>query len=548
MSTQRLELTWIGKNHPDYDIANIEPRILIEDPEKSYGDSASENMLIHWDNLLALKALLPEYEGKIKCIYIDPPYNTGNAFEHYDDSVEHSTWLSLMRPRLELLMTLLSKDGVIFISIDDDECHYLKVLCDEVFWRKNYTGSFIWEKKKKPSFLSNMGSVTENILSYAKNKIYAPAFTFWETTEGKKYPFNNAWNWIKILEFPVGSVMFKMKDWVIDPVDMSEWNIVTKLLDTLIIENWTNKNIFRLEWEWRYSQKKLEEIVSNKEEIIISRIPFRPNHVKLWGDPKKAKNLLSIAHYGISTYEDSTEESIALFWKNAFDYPKPEKLLNFFIETVTKPGDLILDSFLGSGTTAAVAHKMWRKWIGIEMGNHAYTHCKVRLDKVIDNEDQWWITKSMDWEWGGGYKFYELAPSFITIDEFGNRVIDEFYDDAKLVRAMCKLLGYTFRPSSEDYFRHGVGTGQNYIYITTQMMNSALVRQIAGHLWVNESLVIATKKYEPGTESVDPRITIKKIPQSVLKACQYGKKEYLLPIKESAIEEIEDEDDEEIAS
>lgn len=182
------------------------------------------------------------------------------------------------------------------------------------------------------------------------------------------------------------------------------------------------------------------------------------------------------------------------------------------------------------------------------MGDHAYTHCKVRLDKVIDTEDQWGIKKSVDWKWGGGYKFFELAPSFITTDEFGNKVIDEFYDDAKLVRAMCKLLGYTFRPSSEDYFRHGVGTGHNYIYITTQMMNSALVRQIASHLWANESLVIATKKYEPGTESVDPRITIKKIPQSVLKACQYGKKEYLLPIRESAIEEIEDEEDEETAS
>lgn len=544
MSNQRLELTWIGKNHPDFDIANIEPRILEEDSSKSYWDPSSENILIHWDNLLALKALLPEYEWKIKCVYIDPPYNTWSAFKHYDDSTEHSTWLSLMKPRLELLKMLLSDDWVIFISIDDDEVHYLKILCDEIFDRRNYTWTFIWEKKKKPSFLSNMWSITENILSYAKNKPLSPSFTYWETTEWKKYPFNNAWNWIKILEFASWSVNFNIEDWIISPMDMSEWNIITRLLDELIIENWKNKNNFRLEWEWRYSQNKLNEIVQNKEEIIISRIPFRPNHVKTWWDPKKAKNLISIAHYWISTYEDSTAESISLFWNDSFDYPKPEKLINFLLETVTNPWDLILDSFLWSWTTAAVAHKMWRRYIGIEMWEHAYTHCKVRLDKIIDWADEWWITKLVWWKWGGWYKFYELAPSFITIDEWWNKVIDEYYNDSKLVKAMCKLLSYNFKPSTSEYYKQWVWTWKNYLYVTTQIITSWIIRQIADHLWGDESLTIATKKFEPWIEGVDSRITIKKIPQSILKACQYGKKEYLLPIKESAIEEIEFEEDE----
>jgi len=184
---QKLELTWIGKDNPEYDIANIEPRILEENSKLSNctNDPITENMIIHGDNLLALKALLQEYEGKVKCIYIDPPYNTGNAFEHYDDSVEHSLWLSLMKPRLELLRMLLKDDGVIFISIDDEEYPYLRIICDEVFNRNNFCGSLVWEKKKKPSFLSNMGSITEYILSYSKDKTFSPDFVFGETTKGK---------------------------------------------------------------------------------------------------------------------------------------------------------------------------------------------------------------------------------------------------------------------------------------------------------------------------------------------------------------------------
>jgi adenine-specific DNA-methyltransferase len=212
---QKLELTWIGKN----DQPKLEPRILIEDPEKSYGSHTSpltkggtqggfENMLIYGDNLLALKALEQDFAGKIKCAAIDPPYNTGNAFEHYDDNLQHSLWLSLIKPRLEILRNLLTDDGIIFISIDDDEQAYLKVLCDEIFGRTNFCGNFIWEKKKKPSFLSNMGSVTEYILCYSKRKDLAPPFIFGETTKGKKYPFNNAGNGLNILTFPSRSVKF----------------------------------------------------------------------------------------------------------------------------------------------------------------------------------------------------------------------------------------------------------------------------------------------------------------------------------------------------
>jgi adenine-specific DNA-methyltransferase len=192
---QKLELTWIGKEKRP----RLEPRVLVEDTSKSHhaavrhgSNDIFDNMLIHGDNLLALKALEQQFAGKVKCIYIDPPYNTGTAFTHYDDGLEHSIWLGLMKTRLELLQALLMKEGILFISIDDDECHYLKVLCDEVFGRENFCGTFVWEKKKKPSYLSNMGVITEYILAYAKDKKNSPPFIYGTTTEGKKYPVNNA--------------------------------------------------------------------------------------------------------------------------------------------------------------------------------------------------------------------------------------------------------------------------------------------------------------------------------------------------------------------
>ncbi len=542
MSKQKLELTWIGKNNPEYDIANIEPRILEENAKLSYGDRDTENMIIHGDNLLALKALLPDYEGKVKCIYIDPPYNTGNAFKHYDDSVEHSIWLSLMKPRLEFLKMLLSEDGVIFISIDDENYPYLRSLSDEVFSRKNFCGTLVWEKKKKPSFLSNMGTVTEFILSYAKIKSQSPNFIFGETTKNKKYPFNNAGNGLNTLEFPANSVCFNIQDQIVKAKDMSEGNIITKLLDTFTIKKGRNINSFRLEGEWRYSQAKLNEIVANGELIVISKEPFRPNHIKDGGQPKKMKNLLSIAHYGMATYEDSTNESIALFGNNPFDYPKPEKLIQTLISSVTEQNELVLDSFLGSGTTAAVAHKMGRKYIGIEMGEHAYSHVQHRLKKVVDGKDGLKLSEDLGWKGGGGFKFFELAPSFIAIDEYGNAIIDGYFNDTKLIRAMCKLTGYVFSPSPKDYWKQGKGQDNDHLYVTTQMLSVAMVQQISRHLGRNETLLICPKKYEPGCEKVDARITIKKIPQSILKACQFGKKEYLLPIKERAMEEIEDDE------
>jgi adenine-specific DNA-methyltransferase len=523
---QKLELNWIGKGN-DF---RIEPRILIEDPDHSYGSEHSDNIIIYGDNLIALKSLEQDYTNKIKCIYIDPPYNSGNAFEQYEDNLAHSTWLNLMKPRLEILRNLLRNDGIIFISIDDDEFAYLKVLCDEIFNRGNFIGCFIWEKKKKPSFLSNMGIVTEYIVCYAKNKSSSPPFIFGETTRGKKYPINNAGNGIATLTFSIKSVRFNIPDQTIVPQNMSEGKIITKLLDRVVIKDGYNLAEFRLEGEWRYSQNKLNEIIDAGEEILISKIPFRPNHIKEGGEPKKMKNLLSVSHYGISTYEDATAESISLFGQNSFPYPKPEKLLYTLINSVTEDGDWVLDSFLGSGTTAAVAHKMNRKWIGIELGEHCHTHCIPRLKKVCDGTDQGGISESVDWKGGGGFKYYYLAPSLLKQDKYGNWIIEEKYNANMLAAAMAKHNNFKYQPSEDVYWKQGQSSEKDFIYTTTQFITVEKLDQIHEEMQPDESLLICCKKFSKPCENRYENITIKKIPQMLLGKCEFGREDYSLNI------------------
>lgn len=369
-----------------------------------------ENRVVHGDNLRVMQALLPEFSGRIRCIYIDPPYNTGNTFAHYHDDAEHAQWLAFMRERLLLMRALLQEDGILFISIGDDEAAYLKVLADELFGRTNYCGALVWEKKKKPSFLDrNMGSVTEMILAYAKNRALTGAFTHGQTTMGKRYPLNNAGNGIRVLQFKAGKVQFGCPDGYYAPQDMSGGNIITRLLDGFEVRQSKNAQPFRLEGEWRYSQATLDEIMRRGEPLHISKLPFRPNHIRSGGNPKKLKNLLNHFHYGMSTYEDATEESRALFGaSNAFDYPKPEKLLYVLLNAVTQPGDWVLDAFAGSGTTGAVAHKMNRRWIMIEQGAHCHTHITPRMQKVIDGHDPGGVTPLLNWQQGGGFGYYQL--------------------------------------------------------------------------------------------------------------------------------------------
>lgn len=525
---QKLELTWVGKSNPEYDIANIEPRILEERTDLSYGDKDTENIIIHGDNLLALKALLPEYEGKIKCIYIDPPYNTGEAFEHYDDSVEHSTWLSLIKPRLEILKILLSKDnGTIWISIDAGESHYLKVLCDEVFGRNNFIDEVIWQRSYAPINLKKTLSRNHDaILVYGKsdnplilNKL--------PRTEELNASFTNP-------------DLDPRGPWASGPIQVGP-RVESRVYE--IVTPNGKKVLPPPQACWRFSKEKYQEMVEDNRIYFGSTGDNVPRIKRFLSEVKDGVVSMTLwLREDVGDNQEGKKEIKQLFDQDIFDTPKPERLLQRVLTLGSEKGDIILDSFLGSGTATAVAQKMGRKYIGIEMGEHAYTHVQTRMKKVVDGNDGLKLSETLNWNGGGGFKFYELAPSFVAIDEFGNPVIDSYYNDTKLMRAMCKLTNYTFAPSATDYWKQGKGQGNNSLYVTTQMLSVAMVQQIVNHLGTNETLLICPKKFEPGCQDVDTRVTIKKIPQSILKACQFGKKEYLLPIKERAMEEVDEEE------
>ncbi|MFN8765452.1 MAG: site-specific DNA-methyltransferase [Pirellulaceae bacterium] len=385
---EKYGLNWHGKRRARQLALTPSTGTLRPCPDESVAWETTQNLMIEGDNLEVLKLLQKSYAGKVKLIYIDPPYNTGNDFVYPDDFHDnitnylmltgqvdsdgrkissnteasgrfHTDWLNMIYPRIKLAHPLLGRDGIMLISIDDHEVHNLRSICDAIFGDENYCGTFVWEKKKKPSFLSaNMGTVTEYIVAYAKSRADSPAFVAGAVEDGKKYPFNNAGNAPAELFFPIGSVTFTCEDQRVPAQDMSEKNIITRLLDDVVILNGKNANPFRLFGEWRYSQSKLNEFVSLGAEIVISKVPFRPNYINRSGDAKKTANLLSHRVNGVPTNEDATEEMRKLFGNDVMSYPKPVGLLKYLLRATTKGDDLILDFFAGSGTTAAAAWEL----------------------------------------------------------------------------------------------------------------------------------------------------------------------------------------------
>lgn len=568
MSKQKLELVWVGKEKR----ARLEPRILIEDPAKSYhaakrvsNDDIFDNMLIHGDNLLALKALEQEYAGKVKCIYIDPPYNTGNAFEHYDDGIEHSLWLSLMRDRLELLKNLLRHDGILFVQIDDTEQAYLKILLDEIFGRENFIATLptIMNLKGNQDQFCFAGS-HEYIISYAKNKSETKVNAYplssdeisdnWEHDDiglykkgatlkatGADAPRNKR----PSMFFPI---LVDNKTQALSTITQSEYNkiydVSTKTFnDTYIIDlkNKYEKEDFSFilpkddngdwtRWRWGWNKETFSKLAT---EVIVlkGRTGFslykkqRPDV----GDipTKKPKTLFYKPEYSSG---NGTAQIKAIFGKKAFSYPKPEELIADLLTIGSNKGDLVLDSFLGSGTTAAVAHKMGRRWIGIELGDHCDTHCAPRLKKVIDGEDQGGITKSANWQGGGGFRYYNLAPSLIKFDEWGNPIINKQFDEHMLVRALCKIEGFDFDPSPDTYWKQGKSTETDFIYITTQHLTAQMLTKLNDDVGQKNSLLICCGSFDGNAERYG-NLTIKKIPKAILKKCEWNHDDYSLEIK-----------------
>jgi adenine-specific DNA-methyltransferase len=510
---QKLELSWIGKGIEP----QLEPRILIEDPSKSFGDPKAENMLIYGDNLLALKALEQQYTAKIKCIYIDPPYNTGSAFEHYDDGIEHSLWLSLMKPRLEILKNLLAPNGSIWISIDDNECHYLKVLCDEVYGRQNFISNVVWEKVYTPkSNGRGLSADHDHILVYAKSeKWYDTGWNLIPRNEEQKNRFSNSDN------DPDGP-------WRTYPLDVrtedgakrEKYRYEIVLPSGRVVKPSPGRH-------WSYPKDKFEA------ERAAGRIYFGKNGDAIPTTKVYLKNAKKgviartwWSYNDVSGNQDAKREILALFGDSGFITPKPEKLLERVITIASNSGDIVLDSFLGSGTTAAVAHKMKRIWIGIELGEHANTHCLPRLKKVVSGEDKGGITDKVNWKGGGGFKFYTLAPSLILKDKYDNDIINPTYNANMLAAAMAKQEGFRYSPHESIYWKQGNSSEKDFIYTTTQFITVEIIDRLAEEMQPNESLLICCKGYKTECKSLHSNITIKKIPQMLYGRCEFGKDDY----------------------
>lgn len=578
---QRLELTWIGKgNEPE-----VEPRILLHDPSKDYGDPNTENMLIHGDNLLALKALEQQFAGQVKCIYIDPPYNTGAAFEHYDDNLEHSIWLRLMKARLEILRRLLSPEGSIWIQIDDEEQAYLKVICDEVFGRNNFI-NMISVNMKNVAGASGGGEDKrlkkncEYILAYAKEYSLLPLFNGpYQYTEmsdliQKYLDEGKSWKYTTVL------VDAGDKEYIGSTVD-GDGNEIRVFARKNVVTMSINQIAKRDGISQKEAYKKYGLYVfrtTNAQTSIRTRVmEFRKEHgikdsiLSIEYVPKTGKNRGVVYEQfykddicNLFVWLKDTSEVIdgelykkdlqGTYWDmNAYmknvtreggvTFPKskkPEYLVGQIIEMTTNVGELVLDSFLGSGTTAAAAHKLQRKWIGIELGNHAYTHCLPRMKNVIEGQDTTGITNSANWTGGGGYKFYELAPTLIEKDKYGNPVFSDKYNPEMLVAAVIKVNGYYYAPDSNIFWKQGFCQDNSFIYVTTQYLTAQALDSIASDVGAFENLLICAPAFDVGLNKRYDNITVKKIPQSVLDKCEFGADNYNLNIVD--VPDLDEED------
>ncbi|WP_333686846.1 site-specific DNA-methyltransferase [Methylococcus capsulatus] len=521
MSKQKLELTWIGKEKRP----KLEPRILLEDPEKSYHakhrvneSDIFDNRLIFGDNLLALKALEAEFTGQVKCVFIDPPYNTGSAFTHYDDGLEHSIWLGLMRDRLEIIKRLLSEDGSLWITIDDNECHYLKVLCDEIFGRRNFVANVVWQKRTSRENRAAIGSSHDHILLYTKN---GPVE--WKETRNLLPPKDEGYS--NPDDDPTGpwrSIPFSAQGF--RPNQMYK----IKTPSGVLVEPPKGRC-------WAATEPVFMEYLRNGRVYFPNDGAGRPRIKQYRGEEK---GLVPTTWWDASFAGDNEaakKEILSLFPNDEpFGTPKPEELLHRILHIATNPGDLVLDSFAGSGTTGAVAHKMGRRWIMVELGEHCHTHIIPRLKKVIDGEDKGGITQAVGWKGGGGFRYYRLAPSLIVNDRWGNPVINPEYNAAMLAEALAKLEGFTYAPSEVLWWQHGHSSERDFIYVTTQNLSAEQLQALSEEVGADRSLLVCCSAFRGVTAAQAaerwPNLTLKKIPKMVLARCEWGHDDYSLNV------------------
>jgi adenine-specific DNA-methyltransferase len=547
---QRLELTWIGKDERP----RPEPRILIEDAARSHHathrfskQDIFDNRLISGDNLLALRALEQEFIGKIRCIYIDPPFNTKQAMEHYDDGVEHSLWLSLMRDRLEILHRLLTPDGTLFAHIDDNELGYLIVLLDSIFGRTNRLYVVTFKQASATGHKSiNPGCVntTNYVLMYAKDKAsWRPNRVYTGRERDTRY----------------GQFIVNVDD------DYKRWQIVTltkayasthgltekearqlfkeqpEALDDFVLKNARSVvRTARPDYD-AVSEVAREMIDKSKKTGAILRLE-REDHsdmyfkegerILFYADKLKLIDGQYVAGEPLTTLWDDILSN-NLHNEGGVDFPKgkkPEFLIKRVLELTTSAGDTVLDSFAGSGTTGAVAHKMGRRWIMVELGDHCDTHIIPRLVSVVEGRDKSGITEAAQWKGGGGFRYYKLAPSLLEKDHWGNWVISREYNPVMVAEAVCKLQGFVYQPSDLHYWMHGQSSEGDFIYVTTQSLTHVQLRAISEEVGDERSLLICCKAFRANLDAF-PNLTVEKIPKAVLQRCEWGRDDYSLSIR-----------------
>lgn len=514
---QKLELTWIGKEERP----KIEPRILLEDSDLSYHASQRvtpgdifDNRLIFGDNLLALKALEQEFAGRLKCIFIDPPYNTGSAFTNYDDGLEHSIWLSLMRDRLAIIRRLLSDDGSLWIAIDDNEAHYLKVMCDEIFGRENFVASIVWQKADSPRNSARQFSVDHDyILVFSKNPDWVPQRL--PRTELANSIYSNP------DDDPRG-------EWI--PGDPFANKPYSKGQYTIVGP--TGREFSPPPGRfWRVSEDKLRALDEDGRVWWGPKGDARPSIKRYLNEVADLVARTLWSKEDVGSNRTSKNEMRALFpGVTSFETPKPEALIERVLRIATRAGDIVLDSFAGSGTTGAVAHKMGRRWIMVELGDHCHTHIVPRLRKVIDGQDAGGVTEALTWRGGGGFRYFRLAPSLLQRDAWGNLVVNKDYNAAMLAEAVCKLEGFTFAPSDTSYWQQGHSTERDFIYVTTQKLTRDQLQDLSDEVGDDRTLLVYCAAFRAKADTFH-NLTIKKIPNAVLARCEWGHDDYSLQIK-----------------
>jgi adenine-specific DNA-methyltransferase len=530
---QKLELTWIGKeNRP-----RLEPRILVEDGEKSYhaphrvtDHDIFDNRLIFGDNLLALKALEQEFTGRVKCIFIDPPYNTGVAFEQYDDGIEHSLWLGLMRERLQLLVRLLTRDGSLWITLDDNEAHYLKVVVDELLGRNCFIADLVWQKRDGPPNDRKIGSIHDHVLvwgraieSTSKKTLAEESFNLMPRTEKA----DSKYRVFAERSGPDPRGPFRK----IDTTANAKGGRYVESLYYAIVNPYTGQEVWpRKGTCWRHSKEEMARLQSDGRLYWgVKGTATTPMRKLFTFEAKQGMTAPSIwSDVGLNQHASAHLEEL-FGQKASFETPKPEQLLSRIIHIATREGEWVLDSFAGSGTSGAVAQKMGRRWVMVELGEHCHTHIVPRLRKVIDAEDPGGVTKATGWKGGGGYRYYRLAPSLLERDRWGNWVINKEYNAAMLAEAVCKLEGFVYEPSDMVYWQHGHSTERDFIFVTTQHFTHEQLQQVSEEVGPERSLLILCTAFR-GRPEAYPNLTIKKIPKAVLSRCEWGRDDYSLEV------------------